>query len=748
MDETDFSEDTTSKQQDELPYDGKIDMYEDYNPTSKNILDISNPSMFAVDDPQLKTIHTDACRNKNKMIDGSTNKKHDMEKLYLTDLHTPANKRDASTSDISDSLLRHLSKEKCYRSPGITCETLPQTSNAASFDEITKNIILHYAKYYWPKKQTPGLTDQLSSKMGDENDDKLCWSSTITEGDASAFKEPVATEDSNHQENSKFLIKVKTLSERPQSCQGQAPQKQRIEETSSDSGLKDDQGCAQWPFSDFLKVTPNVNIPKNNLVNRSSGKQPRILPKFRDKSAIKQDILDSMSRTNYIKKQDQKKKTAEFSQQTQIEPTFHIHQEYLTGTEPETSFFKLPSTFQKDYSSSSYIFQKISQGKQMCEELKEKTDQLKTKVQEFSQSIRQDSAYHLQDGRQILKKLQGHLDLVEQEFLATKEEHLTLQQQVYKHASPAASVFDPERKVEGEIFNLEMLLEDIKEKSDKDKYISAPSLPVSSSVLLDALAPMSSPPSSEEDPNSTSPRQDHVEITSPSCVFCQQVLEWQQKMEKKDHRKINRGKFPFVIPEKALYWDSILNSDTGHSCYNYSTEPKSIKCENCGTEFHSFPGVCSKEPFQEFHYRYNIPGESYLNHGKRSTFGQLCFLNENKNSSSSCPEPKGSYSQRTNSKFSQDKYEPLSGEKIHKPFVTYSADLATPSPHFHSCKISGSKPLCNASSTKRMESDTLNTSLDYALRTTTILKETTEQMIKAIAEDLAKVKRWRNRLRH
>lgn len=46
---------------------------------------------------------------------------------------------------------------------------------------------------------------------------------------------------------------------------------------------------------------------------------------------------------------------------------------------------------------------------------------------------------------QVLEKLHGHLELLGQEFLTKKEKHLTLKQQVYKHESPAASDFDPER---------------------------------------------------------------------------------------------------------------------------------------------------------------------------------------------------------------------------------------------------------------------------------------------------------------
>lgn len=46
---------------------------------------------------------------------------------------------------------------------------------------------------------------------------------------------------------------------------------------------------------------------------------------------------------------------------------------------------------------------------------------------------------------QVLEKLQGHLELLEQEFLANKEKHLALKEQVPKHKCPATKDFDPER---------------------------------------------------------------------------------------------------------------------------------------------------------------------------------------------------------------------------------------------------------------------------------------------------------------
>ena len=48
---------------------------------------------------------------------------------------------------------------------------------------------------------------------------------------------------------------------------------------------------------------------------------------------------------------------------------------------------------------------------------------------------------------QALLKLQGHLALLEQEFVAKEEKHLTWKQQAHKHEPPAVSDLDQERSV-------------------------------------------------------------------------------------------------------------------------------------------------------------------------------------------------------------------------------------------------------------------------------------------------------------
>uniref|UniRef100_A0A452U946 AKNA domain-containing protein n=1 Tax=Ursus maritimus TaxID=29073 RepID=A0A452U946_URSMA len=412
MDKVDFSEDTTSKQQEDLPYDGafsQIKLYNDYNFTSKNdILDISNQIPLTVDDPQEKATYQETSRNVDmattlgKMAKTIINKNYDKEKQSTTNLDIPANERDPSESNISDVLLHHLSNEEFLKGQGINCETLPEISNADSSDDaIIKNIILRHVKNSWLQEQTPELTDQLSPQRG-ENSNMPCCSLTVTEENAFDLE---VTGESSHQETSSFLTEIKSLHDKPKSCQGQPPQKLQTEKAVSGNGFKHGHGLVHYQLPDFPKVAPKGKIPKNKTINKplTIDKQVNFSPKLREKSAIVQDILESISRSNCIERQGQKRKTADPSQQPEMEPTVHTHQEHLPGIESERSLFKLSSISQRDHSpSSSYIFQKITQGKQMCQKLKEQTDQLKTKVQEFSKSIAQDSPYHLQDKRLVI----------------------------------------------------------------------------------------------------------------------------------------------------------------------------------------------------------------------------------------------------------------------------------------------------------------------------------------------------------
>ncbi|KAB0387590.1 hypothetical protein FD755_002546 [Muntiacus reevesi] len=510
MDKAYFLEDTTSKQQEDLPYDegfSQVKVHHGYNLTSRyDILDVSNQTNLTEDESQEKATYRETCQEADmtmtldKTTENAVSKTCDKENQCTINLPIPANQEDTSKSNISDILLHHLCKEEFSKDQGIDCETLPEISNNDSFDEaIIKNIIVWHVKNSWPTEQSSELTDQLNSKSDDENSNKPSCSLTMTEENTFDSDELVAVGESNHEENSNFLTKIKSLHDKQKSCLWQTPQKQ-AEKASSGNKFKFGHSQVYYWFFDFSKVAPKVKIPKNNIIDKPliTDPQASFSPKLREKSAVGQDISESISRSNYVEKQEQMWETTETSQLVEMEPTVHIHQEHLAGVESEPNLSKLPSTSKEDPSlSSSYIFQKISQGKEMCQKLKEQTDQLKAKVQEFSKRIAQDSPYHFQHRRLVLEKLQGRLELLEQGFLANKEKHLTLKERVHRHESRAVSDLDPQRKVEGEIFKLEMLLKDFKGKINKSKCTSAISLLVNSPINLDDLSFTSSPPSNE-----------------------------------------------------------------------------------------------------------------------------------------------------------------------------------------------------------------------------------------------------------
>ncbi|KYO19255.1 protein AKNAD1 isoform C [Alligator mississippiensis] len=114
------------------------------------------------------------------------------------------------------------------------------------------------------------------------------------------------------------------------------------------------------------------------------------------------------------------------------------------------------------------LLQKTTEGEKMSQMLKEQTEQLRAEVEDFYKHVTQ--APSSQDHCLVLKQLKGYLDALERKYVATREEHCGLQLQNYKHNPISVGEFDPDRKVEGEIFRLGMLLEDVQEKMDDSLY--------------------------------------------------------------------------------------------------------------------------------------------------------------------------------------------------------------------------------------------------------------------------------------
>ncbi|NXN43953.1 AKND1 protein, partial [Rhinoptilus africanus] len=117
----------------------------------------------------------------------------------------------------------------------------------------------------------------------------------------------------------------------------------------------------------------------------------------------------------------------------------------------------------------SNLLPELTLGEKMSQILKDQTDQLIKKVEDFSKHMTQET-FLLQDNYLALNQLKRYLDALERNYLTAREKHCNLQLQNYKDKSINVGEFDPERKVEGEIFRLGMLLEDIQEQTDDSKF--------------------------------------------------------------------------------------------------------------------------------------------------------------------------------------------------------------------------------------------------------------------------------------
>ncbi|NXQ58674.1 AKND1 protein, partial [Anthoscopus minutus] len=110
---------------------------------------------------------------------------------------------------------------------------------------------------------------------------------------------------------------------------------------------------------------------------------------------------------------------------------------------------------------------KLTLGEKMSHILKDQTEQLTRKVEDYSKCMTQET--FLQDRYLALNQLKRYLDALERNYLKAREEHHNLQLQNYKDKPVNLGEFDPDRRVEGGIFRLGMLLEDIQEQIDGSK---------------------------------------------------------------------------------------------------------------------------------------------------------------------------------------------------------------------------------------------------------------------------------------
>ncbi|CAM4604218.1 unnamed protein product [Caretta caretta] len=421
----------------------------------------------------------------------------------------------------------------------IDCETIPETSFTESVDEtvltkprisectkptlLTEQWAKYFEDYYLNRQEETSEDDYKDKNLLDEN-------KFVIDDRATSYGD----EKDCIQENSQLIAENEDTNNFQNIRKNHSYQKGLFERTGSSHELKYGQGQVNYCLPDFSKVAPKVKIPKRNSSDKSAPimKRTKFSPNLIGKSAIVNDVLETM---NYfdsveVKNQEEEMRIPELLQQLELltkhaeaqnridhlrfdpkiyphsassNPNLSSHSRCMGAASEEFIFHPLTVPIQPmlDLSQASFaglqsgrmissllsasaegeihclnhnLMENTTKGEKMSQMLKEQAEQLKAKVEEFSKCVIQE-ALPLQDRCLVLKELRGYLETLERKYLATKEEHRGLLLQNYNRKAVSVGEFDPDRKVEGEIFRLGMLLEDVKEKIDDNIYSPCPS---------------------------------------------------------------------------------------------------------------------------------------------------------------------------------------------------------------------------------------------------------------------------------
>ncbi|XP_017688372.1 PREDICTED: protein AKNAD1 isoform X4 [Lepidothrix coronata] len=401
----------------------------------------------------------------------------------------------------------------------------------------------------------------------------------------------------------------------------------------------------------------------------------------------------------------------------------------------------------------------LTLGEKMSQILKDQTEQLTKKVEDFSKHMSQET-FFLQDKYLALNQLKRYLDALERNYLTAREKHHNLQLQNFKDKSINIGEFDPDRRVEGGIFRLGMLLEDIQEQMDHSKHSLSSLLTSYESAYSSHSFCEGSVVSSIADPperrGTETPflYKNHEGEKSPTTDVIPQTK--QLYLEGKNcclcpHRNINiqerkTGTSSLFSQRKPTdLSDTYLSSDSEDiSVYDSYNDSQSKDLVNCDTQNYQSLNtrLCGERKGLGCRCPRGSRDQVKLRNFKESV--QSCALCRNKSSGSS------SYSQkRISTKNAQKNQQPH--ELVNRLSERESFEAAktccssTCNKILVSHQYIPSKKFAQSKSAIRNASDSnaniLSSTLDHAIQTANSLKKTTERMVRAVSEDLAKVKR-------
>ncbi|XP_071607073.1 protein AKNAD1 isoform X1 [Heliangelus exortis] len=522
---------TDDEEQDDLPYDGDVGItckYDNsdklnYSTCTKDISDIlklacseDNRNVRATANyetqPQPEEFPSHlrgATGTTGISVDMSENEASFKKELHVGDFSRPDSRECLPKAKMSSVLLHHFSKGELLNTCQlIECETIPEASFTESIDD-TVNKPEPSGHVKGPVEHEEWATDfeeyhlkkHEEVNTGDKNKNSLNENTCVSKKPISSTAKCVGRQKNSQLLNEKEDTHVfQNMKERDLFKKRVSPHELKYSQNQGPYCLPDLSQVAsevqkRSDNDDLVPTTENTksfpvllskslivnSIPENkNYFNSAQVENQEVCPELLQQLEMLAHHADTQNHTDHLRFNSKILPKSDF-----LNASLAIYSGG-TGTSSEvfTSHAPVPteSTLGLQCRSTASaspeahclppanLLPELTFGEKMSRILKDQTDQLTKKVEDFSKCMTQET-FLSQDNCLALNQLKSFLNALERNYLTAREKHRHLQLQNYKDTSINVGEFDPERKVEGEIFRLGMLLEDIQEQTDDSKCI-------------------------------------------------------------------------------------------------------------------------------------------------------------------------------------------------------------------------------------------------------------------------------------
>uniref|UniRef100_A0A670Y514 AKNA domain-containing protein n=1 Tax=Pseudonaja textilis TaxID=8673 RepID=A0A670Y514_PSETE len=470
-----YSEDNTDNEQEDLPYDEDLQHRGQFSYDSHNLeefisVEHVSPTVSTLTSSISSLTKEDSdCKkqlSQTKINMALLTQRNDIEftmstgkEVHIGGFTNSGRNEEFSSSKMSDVLLRHFPAEDLTYQL-IDSETIPEISFTDSFDEtvLIKNKISENTGIFSSEEEIKNSERKVSCNSVLKN-----WNLTQDKLSLTDNDDLVCNSKYYNMNDSQLLI------------QKEPGINVNLNYTSTRKEYQNQQY--------FLNNTENFPNPQCNeyQVYYRLQDSSEISPKVRELKGNNESFV--FLESNTIRNQEEENGPFELDQQ--------LESKNITSSLPLVDTVRQPSV-------NTPFLQNITDDTEQI--LKKQTEELKANVMpNIYSKINMELNDFIIFWTKFLQLLKEQLEQLEHNYVATKEKHYALQLQNHKRSSRTIGKFDPNRKVEGEIFKLGMFLEDIKEKIEKtfasysSTYISSPSIRSHPSPVCSSYSVVSCP---------------------------------------------------------------------------------------------------------------------------------------------------------------------------------------------------------------------------------------------------------------